>query len=92
MPYEGSLYEWFPHHDDSEPCALTCKGRPVSSDENLIGEPILVIARLADKVEDGTRCREGSLDMCIGGKCQVCSSLIQYATNFFSLENRKIAD
>lgn len=30
-----------------------------------------VIVQLSNRVQDGTRCRPGSLDMCIQGKCQV---------------------
>lgn len=30
-----------------------------------------VIVQLSTRVQDGTRCRSGSLDMCIQGKCQV---------------------
>ena len=30
-----------------------------------------VIVQLTNRVQDGTRCRPGSLDMCIQGKCQV---------------------
>lgn len=30
-----------------------------------------VVVQLAPRVQDGTRCRIGSLDMCIQGKCQV---------------------
>lgn len=30
-----------------------------------------VIVQLSGRVMDGTRCRSGSLDMCIQGKCQV---------------------
>lgn len=30
-----------------------------------------VIVQLSNRVLDGTRCRSGSLDMCIQGKCQV---------------------
>lgn len=30
-----------------------------------------VIVQLSARVQDGTRCRTGSLDMCIQGKCQV---------------------
>lgn len=29
------------------------------------------MAKLAPKVKDGTRCRPGSLDMCVDGKCLV---------------------
>ncbi|PNF29903.1 hypothetical protein B7P43_G07268 [Cryptotermes secundus] len=67
VPYEGALLLWTAHHDDSEPCALTCRGRPA-------GEPLTqeepIVVQLAPKVQDGTRCRPGSLDMCINGKCQ----------------------
>lgn len=33
-----------------------------------------VIVQLSARVQDGTRCRSGSLDMCIQGKCQVRST------------------
>lgn len=33
-----------------------------------------VIVQLTNRVQDGTRCRPGSLDMCIQGKCQVGTS------------------
>ncbi|KAJ3649041.1 hypothetical protein Zmor_020803 [Zophobas morio] len=69
-PYQGSLYEWSAHYDDSDPCALTCKGKPITGDASSDEDPVLVVAKLADKVHDGTRCRPGSLDMCIDGKCQ----------------------
>ncbi|KAG5863976.1 hypothetical protein JTB14_007204 [Gonioctena quinquepunctata] len=68
IPYNGLLYEWTTHYEDDHPCTLTCKGRPIDQDTD---DSVLEVARLADKVHDGTRCRPGSLDMCIGGKCQV---------------------
>uniref|UniRef100_A0A182TWM9 ADAMTS cysteine-rich domain-containing protein n=1 Tax=Anopheles melas TaxID=34690 RepID=A0A182TWM9_9DIPT len=37
---------------------------PISDDEPS------VIVQLSNRVQDGTRCRPGSLDMCIQGKCQ----------------------
>lgn len=54
------------------------RGRPAhlpddSDDRDSLGlddEPI-VIVQLLNRVQDGTRCRTGSLDMCIQGKCQV---------------------
>lgn len=64
VPYEGLLFKWAVHHDEMEPCSLSCKTR--SKD----GRSTLVV-QLAPKVQDGTRCRHGSLDMCISGKCQV---------------------
>lgn len=39
------------------------------SDED--SEETSVIVQLTNRVQDGTRCRPGSLDMCIQGKCQV---------------------
>ncbi|XP_015837335.1 protein madd-4 isoform X3 [Tribolium castaneum] len=68
IPYQGNLYEWSAHYNDSNPCALTCKGKPISESSN--EDPVLVVVKLADKVHDGTRCRLGSLDMCIDGECQ----------------------
>ncbi|KAF5289701.1 hypothetical protein FQR65_LT11755, partial [Abscondita terminalis] len=70
VPYQGSLFQWSAEYDERNPCALTCRGKaPIGN--NLEGnEPLVVIAQLNDKVEDGTRCRQGSLDMCIDGKCQ----------------------
>lgn len=41
------------------------------SDED--SEETSVIVQLTNRVQDGTRCRPGSLDMCIQGKCQVSS-------------------
>lgn len=40
------------------------------SEPNTDEEPS-VIVQLSNRVQDGTRCRMGSLDMCIQGKCQV---------------------
>ncbi|KAL7044499.1 hypothetical protein ACKWTF_001926 [Chironomus riparius] len=77
VPYDGALFDWTPHYDYAEPCALTCRGRPEhlrddklseSSDEE--SEEASVIVQLSNRVQDGTRCRPGSLDMCIQGKCQ----------------------
>ncbi|XP_037958432.1 protein madd-4 isoform X2 [Teleopsis dalmanni] len=81
VPYDGTLYKWTPHYDYIEPCALTCRGRPAhltddispetegSEDAEHYDEPN-VIVQLSTRVQDGTRCRSGSLDMCIQGKCQ----------------------
>lgn len=38
---------------------------------SLTDEEPSVIVQLSNRVQDGTRCRIGSLDMCIQGKCQV---------------------
>ncbi|XP_049312456.1 protein madd-4 isoform X2 [Bactrocera dorsalis] len=80
VPYDGTLYTWTPHYDYVEPCALTCRGRPAhlhlgdSASSEVVEDPEHyddhVIVQLAASVQDGTRCRTGSLDMCIQGKCQ----------------------
>ncbi|XP_045438414.1 ADAMTS-like protein 3, partial [Pipistrellus kuhlii] len=60
VPYQGRHYEWLPRSDDAAaPCALRCRAR---------GQAL--VAELAPKVLDGTRCRRGALDMCISGACQ----------------------
>ncbi|XP_047036539.1 ADAMTS-like protein 1 isoform X4 [Helicoverpa zea] len=75
-PYGGELFHWRAHRDDAEPCALTCRGTPQHSGQSpeptvaLDDEDRVVVAVLAARVSDGTRCRPGSLDMCIDGRCQ----------------------
>ncbi|CAG9568729.1 unnamed protein product [Danaus chrysippus] len=75
-PYGGELFHWRSHRDDDEPCALTCRGTPQHSGQSpeptmaLDEEERVVVAVLAARVSDGTRCRPGSLDMCIDGRCQ----------------------
>uniref|UniRef100_A0AAG5DSC6 PLAC domain-containing protein n=1 Tax=Anopheles atroparvus TaxID=41427 RepID=A0AAG5DSC6_ANOAO len=82
VPYDGALLKWTPHYDYSEPCALTCRGRPqhlledmpdsagASESFPISDDEPSVIVQLSNRVQDGTRCRPGSLDMCIQGKCQ----------------------
>lgn len=71
------------------------RGRPAhladdSDDRDSLGlddEPI-VIVQLLNRVQDGTRCRTGSLDMCIQGKCQVSSSsTFLFLFNFNLIKN-----
>lgn len=57
---------------------LFCRGKPVhlttNEDEAIVSatdEEPSVIVQLSNRVQDGTRCRIGSLDMCIQGRCQV---------------------
>ncbi|XP_045540256.1 protein madd-4 [Papilio machaon] len=75
-PYGGELFHWRAHRDDAEPCALTCRGTPQHSGQSpeptvsLDDDDRVVVAVLAARVSDGTRCRPGSLDMCIDGRCQ----------------------
>ncbi|XP_024082456.1 ADAMTS-like protein 1 isoform X2 [Cimex lectularius] len=59
IPFEGKLMSWVGYGgSETEPCELWCQ-----SDTG-------VIAKLAPTVKDGTRCRPGSLDLCVGGICQ----------------------
>lgn len=61
QPYDGETVEWHPYYDEESPCTLMCvdsKGR---------------VEEMSPRVRDGTRCRLGSLDMCIDGVCQVSS-------------------
>ncbi|XP_057670179.1 protein madd-4 isoform X2 [Diorhabda carinulata] len=69
IPLNGILYEWVPHYMDNYPCALICKGRPIDLDESN-EDFVAVVENFSNKVLDGTRCRPGSLDVCIGGDCQ----------------------
>lgn len=62
-PYRDRYYEWLPYIDLTDPCSLTCKAKGLN-----------FVAKLASSVKDGTRCRLGSLDMCVAGKCLVNES------------------
>lgn len=48
-------------------------------------EEAVVVAQLASRVQDGTRCRHGSLDMCIEGKCQV------FENYYFFVASKKLS-
>lgn len=87
-PYEGVLYSWIPHSDDNDPCALTCRGKQIDTKDSVSEETVMVVAKLAEKVQDGTRCRPGSLDMCIDGKCQVRILIILVSYNFSNLNGK----
>ncbi|XP_045216235.2 ADAMTS-like protein 1 isoform X1 [Mercenaria mercenaria] len=56
--YSGHTFKWLTYHDPVHPCALSC-----------IAEGTQMIAILAPKVLDGTRCYNSTLNMCINGKC-----------------------
>uniref|UniRef100_A0A336M0H4 CSON009496 protein n=1 Tax=Culicoides sonorensis TaxID=179676 RepID=A0A336M0H4_CULSO len=88
VPYDGALFKWEPHYDYTEPCALTCRGKPAQqfdespqsedeeNDEYSSEDDGSVVTQLSHRVQDGTRCRPGSLDMCIHGKCQVSYKIL----------------
>ncbi|XP_065060952.1 papilin-like [Rhopilema esculentum] len=57
--YNGKKFEWVPVKRDAFPCELTCMPKRQR-----------FFVKFSDKVTDGTPCREGSLDVCIEGKCE----------------------
>ena len=63
---DGHRYRWEPYPDLSEPCALTCRAIGTSR-----------VRQLSPRVIDGTRCRDGSLDICIDGKCEVSAVIFR---------------
>lgn len=70
VPYRGRLYQWTPVQDPSDPCSLTCQAREFK-----------FMAKLAPRARDGTRCRQGALDMCVEGTCLVRNRLPQKSQN-----------
>lgn len=75
--------------DRGRPAHLTASDYGDSDVANGPGEEeASVIVQLTNRVQDGTRCRSGSLDMCIQGKCQV--SLLAIFGGIFLLSSRKI--
>nr|CAB3264647.1 papilin-like [Phallusia mammillata] len=59
--FGGRTHTWKPYTGSSvsNPCALYCQ----PNEDNFF-------IKQADKVVDGTRCRDGSLDVCVDGTCQ----------------------
>lgn len=82
-----SLILCFCYFDEQKKKTIYFRGRPAhlptddsdeedeEDDEEMDFEGVedepSVIVQLSTRVQDGTRCRSGSLDMCIQGKCQV---------------------
>lgn len=64
------LFLLSPHFYRGKPVHLTTNEDDIASATD---EEPSVIVQLSSRVQDGTRCRIGSLDMCIQGKCQVKS-------------------
>ncbi|KAG1669534.1 Protein madd-4 [Nymphon striatum] len=57
--YNGQFHKWsVAPYNPLRPCALSCSSNRTS-----------VVVEFASQVHDGTRCREGSLGMCISGSC-----------------------
>jgi len=59
-PYEGKYHLWASERDWDSPCALNCWARDTPS----------LVARLADRMEDGTSCSNASLKVCLNGRCE----------------------
>ncbi|GJQ74293.1 hypothetical protein Trydic_g19190 [Trypoxylus dichotomus] len=57
VPYEGQVHNWTAYFLESRPCDLLC----VNEQD--------IFVKMAPRAKDGTRCRKGSRDMCIGGIC-----------------------
>ncbi|KAI4459047.1 adamts a disintegrin and metalloprotease with thrombospondin motifs protease [Holotrichia oblita] len=55
--HDGQYYNWMAYFFESRPCDLLCV-----NDRN-------IFVKMAPRAKDGTRCRKGSRDMCIGGIC-----------------------
>ena len=49
----------------ARPCELHCRNRGAFHS-----------IKVLDEVIDGTPCREGHNDVCIGGKCEVCCRIL----------------
>ncbi|GLG94753.1 Papilin [Gryllus bimaculatus] len=57
-PFSGKLYKWKPYtHVKGSECELLCYN------------DVPFYASLAPLVKDGTHCRKGSHDICVGGQC-----------------------
>ena len=66
IPYEGQMLEWSSYHgSQNDPCELSCIANSG------------LVATLSPQVQDGTRCKPGTLDLCVNGKCQVCYDSFQ---------------
>nr|CAH7718635.1 unnamed protein product [Callosobruchus chinensis] len=57
-PFEGQMVHWKEYFRKEEPCVLYC------INENR------VLTALAKKCKDGTPCKPGTKDLCIGGVCK----------------------
>ncbi|CAL8098997.1 unnamed protein product [Orchesella dallaii] len=57
--YRGKRYSWEAIEDPDNPCALICRAEGTD-----------LIAKLSPKLRDGTRCRSGSLHVCVDGRCE----------------------
>lgn len=66
QPYKNVLYEWEPVTTNN-PCQLNCK--PTNMYFSVL---------LNDMVKDGTSCLPGTNNMCITGRCRVCSTMFPY--------------
>eukprot|EP00794_Sanderia_malayensis_P013790 gene13790-15233_t len=58
-PYRGRLYKWKGFHLKAKECSLVCQS-----------EKHRFYALMSLHAADGTACRPGSYDRCIGGRCQ----------------------
>ncbi|CAG7719348.1 unnamed protein product, partial [Allacma fusca] len=59
IDYKGRRRTWEAIEDADNPCALTCRAEGTD-----------IIAKLSQKLRDGTRCKSGALHVCIDGRCE----------------------
>lgn len=65
------FYSWIPYTKGGNKCELNCMPR---------GERFYY--RFKVKVDDGTRCDEEKLDVCVDGKCLVSYYFLFYTRRF----------
>ncbi|CAH0553698.1 unnamed protein product [Brassicogethes aeneus] len=68
-PMGGKLYNWRSYFKDDEPCALYCQ-----NDVNQF-------SKRAPRVQDGTKCRGGSKDICVAGVCVIVGCDLKLNSN-----------
>jgi len=71
--YRGEKRTWEAIEDPENPCSLTCRAEGTD-----------LLAKLSPKVRDGTRCRSGSLHVCVEGRCEVSSHLLTTVKMYIS--------
>ena len=66
LPHQGSYYTWRGVSQADSPCSLDCQAEDRPE----------VIHRFEARAEDGTRCGDSSLKLCLDGVCEVSPVLI----------------
>lgn len=69
--YEAKQFQFFKRGRPAQQFDENQQLEDAEVEEYSTEEDGTVVTQLSHRVQDGTRCRPGSLDMCIHGKCQV---------------------